>query len=140
MDALEEKEAPKLFVNSVWWNSDTGLKQDGTTNTLVEMVLPQKAGKYLVSFTSLAYANAANGYWIYYYFKCGGTTLNPGGGQYLYANCSQSYGVPISGSAVVELNGNENQQQRTLQLVHYPHSSHPSGMKSCCIHCFELSP
>merc|ERR1712242_115623 len=99
----------------------------------MEMVLPQKAGRYLVSCSFEVYTNSQQ-YWIYYYLKFGGTTLNSRSGQYLHQNHGGPlYGFPVSMSFVVTLNGNENEQQRKLELVHQPHQSYPSGLRRCCI-------
>ncbi len=59
-------------------------------------------------------------------------------GVHLYKNNNASNGVALSGTAIVELNGNENEDQRKLALYHQSHSSYPSGMKHCCIECYEL--
>merc|ERR1712129_588874 len=109
----EEKGSDKAKrCQSAWSQQSTGMKKDNSQRALVKLVLPQKAGKYLESYSFIGCTTAeAGGHWMYFNFKFGGTTLNPQGGQYLPTNNGgPSYGTPISGSAVVTLNGNENEQ------------------------------
>ena len=104
------------------------------------MMLPQKAGKYLAACSFEAYTNSQQ-WWVYYQLTVGGRALNSQSGQYLHTNHGgNSYGFPVAMSFVVTLNGNENEQQRKLELKHNPYDgSYTSGMRRCCIQCFELS-
>jgi len=139
IQGMEENKEEPLWCNAVYWSHDTGLLTSGGERTYLEIVLPQKAGKYLVSYSCEAYTNSQN-YWIYCYFRFGGRDLNYKGGWYLHENHQGQYGVPVAGSAVVELNGNEDSNGRTLKLVHTPsNGSYPSGVRHCCLQCFELS-
>ena len=53
-------------------------------------------------------------------------------------NSNQSYFVPVAGSAVFELNGNENETDRTIKFVGYANSNYKQHFKRTTLIVREL--
>ena len=51
---------------------------------------------------------------------------------------STGYGFPMAGSDVVQLAGEETDEQRKLGLWHNGYSTYPSGIRDVCIEAYEL--
>lgn len=129
-----------LWRKVVYRPNGTGQITDGQNKCLLELTLPAKAGKYLCKYSCSASAAGTGGWWIYYSFNCQNQVLLPNNqrGLYLPANSNSSYPFPLSGSVVVTLNGQENEQQRKLGLWHQGDQSYPSGISNICIEAYEL--
>eukprot|EP01084_Bolivina_argentea_P181850 314033_1 len=128
---LSEKTWKQIAVQNP--SSTTDSTTHNTQNYLVSVTLPKKAGRYLCQFSFSAQASK---HWIYWWFKqdtqniankgLGGThTINGGYTQ-------------ISQMAIVNLNGNENEQERTIRVYATGHASYPAIFNNCVLVCEEL--
>mmetsp|Transcript_48554 Transcript_48554/g.77668 ORF Transcript_48554/g.77668 Transcript_48554/m.77668 type:complete len:291 (+) Transcript_48554:127-999(+) len=141
IETLQKEAAQKneLVRNAAYSNADTGLLTAGGQREVLQLELPQKAGKFVVRYSAEICAVSGTSWWIYYGLTLGGNLLAPkGGGQYLPANASQAYPFPVSQSVVVTLNGNENAQQRKLALYVRPDQTYQAGMRNTCIEYYEI--
>eukprot|EP01083_Nonionella_stella_P070088 187316_1 len=127
-----------LYRNAVHSAGDTGMVSDGVERCVVQMELPQKAVRFVCRYSTEAMAAQADTFWIYFSMKLGATVLAPkGGGRYLYNDC-QNYAFPLSGSVIVQLNGNETAQQRKLGLYLRGEQAYPAGLKNSCLEAYQI--
>ena len=118
---------------------------DSTTHNankqLVSIILPQKAGKYLCSF-SFWVTNTSNT-WCYYWIKKGSAQIDGKGNSgcrvpsYSTGGASIDY-FNVSGMVIAELNGNENDENRTIKVCATGHGTHKAIFRNCVLVCEEL--
>ena len=140
MKQKQREKRDALWSKVVYKAAYTGEITDNANKCLLSLTLPARAGKYLCKYSCAATGTTGGTWWIFYTFKLNNQIISNNGknGIYLPANASASYPFPLSGSVVIELNGQENEQQRKLGLWHLGHSSHPSGISNICIEAHEL--
>ena len=127
-------------------DSETGYKTDNQWHCMVSLELPRKSGKFMCRYSFTGYADKGIvrrvgvdcGRSIDYRFDLGVKRLLKQDSVYLSERHKHKYGLPLSGSVVVELNGDENINRRTLKLCHKGCESFPSGMRKPCIEAWEL--
>eukprot|EP00485_Elphidium_margaritaceum_P017456 CAMPEP_0202729570 /NCGR_PEP_ID=MMETSP1385-20130828/186202_1 /ASSEMBLY_ACC=CAM_ASM_000861 /TAXON_ID=933848 /ORGANISM="Elphidium margaritaceum" /LENGTH=362 /DNA_ID=CAMNT_0049395837 /DNA_START=38 /DNA_END=1127 /DNA_ORIENTATION=+ len=120
--------------NAVSSDVDTGLLTSGGERCVLELELPQIAGRFVARY-SVEIRSTKKG--LYFSFKLGGNQLSSTNGLYLFDGC-ESYPMPISHSYIVTLNGNETAEQRNLGLYLTPHATYPGGMAKPCIEYYQL--
>eukprot|EP01083_Nonionella_stella_P212224 766634_1 len=140
-DKIKQLEAtqgrPTKWKNAVAQNpkSTTDRTTHNANNCLVSITLPAKAGKYLCQFSFWAHADK---HWIYYWFKQGETTFGPSTGCHTPGYTAGASHLSVSNMAIVELNGNEDEQNRTIRLYATGHASYPVIFTNCVLVCEEL--
>ena len=129
---LNETKPEKKRRCTAYSDIDTGLKENNRWDCVISLLLPQQAGRYLCRYSFTGYA-------IDYKLNLGDKNLLKQDGLYLFEkNTRNNGGLPLSGSVVVKLNGNENVNARKLGLYHYGSAQWPSGIQQPCIECIKL--
>ena len=139
IQGLEEKKEEPLWKAAVYSKSTTGIVKDGQWKCILSLELPKKKGRYICKYHCRGITEKGHGKYCYQTLKLGDKQLMTNDGTYMpKRECSDIYGLPLSGSVVVELSGQETDQQRKLGLWYYGTSVQPSGMMDPFIEAYEI--
>lgn len=105
-------------------------------NYLVSITLPAKAGRYLCQFSFWVTSQHS---WVYYWFKRGNTLLSNGSGRHAVGKAVGVTNFDVSGMSIVELQGNESEQDRTIRVYATGHATHKAVFRNCVLVCEELA-
>ena len=117
------------------------LVKDNQWKCLLHLILPKKKGRFICKYyCSLLTPDNQENKWCYCKLQLDSNRLMTSNWGLAVPKRmdSHSYGLPVSGSAIVELSGDETDQQRKLGFWHEGYSSHPSGIIDLCIEAYEL--
>ena len=119
--------------------TDTGMVRDCLDRQKVDMWLPARRGRFVCRYSFIAFAEAKppNHAFVHHRFILGSRDLCGELGSFL-PDHNKDYGIPLSGSVIVELTGSESIPERRLKLRHQGTYSYPSRMKNPFIEAYEL--
>ena len=116
------------------------IKKDGKWNGLLSLQLPQKSGSFVCRYSCIGYAikgTAGDSPGLWFYMSKGRELLTQQG-VYLHQKHTKSFGVPLSGTVIIKLKGDEDSTQRKVFFWHMGDAKYPSAIKKPFIECWEL--
>jgi len=140
---MQKLQSRCLWKSVVFSKKRKTLEKSELWTCMVAMFLPQKKARFLCrySFSCFATKGSNEAYRVYYSVQLNNKQLHPASGVHPTQICrsAQNEQVPISGSFVFELEGNETQNDRKIGLWHMGNKSCPFGISGCVLECYEMS-